>query len=523
MSGSGCPGSPGLNGVLTAALEKCPECNELRFEPHLQGSAAPRPRKQFLTNPLGPQLQAAWRSPENARAMCYCKECQAKILADLRHNGINILDGVKISEISDWTHGTEAIKASHYGIMDDNSSVLLLSLDGAQLYRSKQSDCWMYIWVLLDRGPDTRYKKKHVLIGAVIPGPKKPKNVDSFLFPGMAHLSALMREGLLIWDASTDRLFRSYPFLAYLTADGPGMQFINGLVGHSSRFGCRLYCPIQGRHKPGAGHYYPACLKPRNYDVEGSNHEDFSIRTLTQAGTSSPEDTVIRYERNLAKVKASLNNAQYEKNCLETGIAKPSLVSGLPGDCIFGIPSCFPADIMHLVALNIPELLLGLWRATLKCDNNNSKQDWDWAVLQDSATWKRHGKEVAVSTPYLPGSFDRPPRNPAEKLTSGYKAVEFLHYIYGLGPALFYGLLPFKYWQNFCRLVKGVRLIYQRKITTAQLQEAHKQLILFIEEFEALYYQRHPGRLHFIRQSIHALRHMAEETIRIGLYGIVSQ
>lgn len=502
-----------------AMLDKCPECNEPRYELLSLGAASPKPRKQFLTNPLGPQLQAAWRSPESARAMCYRKQCQAKILADLE------LSGAEIAEISDWVHGTEAIDANDSGNLNENSSAVMLSLDGAQLYRSKQSDCWIYIWILLDRSPDTRYKKKHVIIGGIIPGPTKPKNIDSFLFPGMFHLSALMREGLLIWDASTNRLFRSYPFLAYLTADGPGMQFINGLVGHSGRFGCRLYCPVKGRHKPGAGHYYPAHLKPDNYDVEGCNHDDISVRTLTVAGvsTSVDTDTASRYEHNLRKVQGSLNNTQYEKNRLETGIAKPSLVSGLPPHCIFGVPSCFPADIMHLVALNIPELLLGLWRGTLKCDKNDSKANWDWAVLQDSAVWKQHGKEVAASTPYLPGSFDRPPRNPAEKLTSGYKAVEFLHYIFGLAPALLYGLLPFKYWQNFCRLVKGVRLIYQRKITTAELQEAHKQLTLFVEEFEVLYYQRHPGRIHFIRQSIHALLHMAAETIRIGPYGIVAQ
>ncbi|KAF9471629.1 hypothetical protein BDN70DRAFT_975534 [Pholiota conissans] len=38
--------------------------------------------------------------------------------------------------------------------------------------------------------------------------------------------------------------------------------------------------------------------------------------------------------------------------------------------------------------------------------------------------------------PYLPGSFDRPPRNPADKVNNSYKAWECLAWIYGLGPAL---------------------------------------------------------------------------------------
>ena len=38
---------------------------------------------------------------------------------------------------------------------------------------------------------------------------------------------------------------------------------------------------------------------------------------------------------------------------------------------------------------------------------------------------------------YLPGSFDCPPHNPAEKISSGYKVWKFLLYLYGLGPGVF--------------------------------------------------------------------------------------
>ncbi|KAF8225593.1 hypothetical protein L208DRAFT_1305537, partial [Tricholoma matsutake] len=38
----------------------------------------------------------------------------------------------------------------------------------------------------------------------------------------------------------------------------------------------------------------------------------------------------------------------------------------------------------------------------------------------------------------------------------------------------------------------------------------------FCSEFEVLYCQRRPERLHFVQQSIHALTHLAPETVRIG-------
>jgi hypothetical protein len=68
-------------------------------------------------------------------------------------------------------------------------------MDDAQLYRDKKSDCWIYIWILLDLAPDFHYKKQYVLPGGLIPGPNIPQHVESFL-PGLHHISALQNEGL---------------------------------------------------------------------------------------------------------------------------------------------------------------------------------------------------------------------------------------------------------------------------------------------------------------------------------------
>lgn len=496
---------------------QCRTCGESRYDQHQLAAKGKRvARQQFVTNPIGPQIQAAYRSRESALDMAYRSRCTAQVLHELEATG-------SINTWADYIHGTEYLEAARAGDIDDNTTVLMISLDGAQLYRMKASDCWVYIWVLLDRAPETRYKKQHVLIGGVIPGPNKPGNIDSFMFPGLHHLSALMNDGLVIWDAARNIVFTSKPFLAFMTADGPGMTELNGLVGHSGGHGCRLYCELKGRRKPDVGHYYPACLRPHNYNVTGCMHDDVDLQAVTSF--QSQRTAVNRYERNLKTLISSPNVTAYRSNRLITGIVKPSLVSGLRPECIFSVPGCFPGDLMHLAALNEPDLLLGLWRATISCDTRggDTKATWDWAVLADAATWNTHGKLVAAATPYLPGSFDRPPRNPAEKLNSGYKAMEYLNYIYGLGPGLFYGLLPSKYWKHFCKLVRGIRIAHQKRINTVELQDTHCLLLEFCREFEELYYQRHLARLHFVRQSIHALSHICPETTRIGPYAGVTQ
>jgi hypothetical protein len=53
-------------------------------------------------------------------------------------------------------------------------------------------------------------------------------------------------------------------------------------------------------------------------------------------------------------------------------------------------------------------------------------------------TLTAHGWLVAdATTPFFPSSFHRPPRNPAEKISSGYKAIEYFHYLLDLGLKFF--------------------------------------------------------------------------------------
>ena len=168
---------------------------------------------------------------------------------------------------------------------------------------------------------------------------------------------------------------------------------------------------------------------------------------------------------------------------------------------------------MHLVSLNIPDLL-SLWCGTIDGDRGDQIL-WDFAVLQ-GPVWKNHGTDVASMTPYLPGSFDHPPHNPAEKINSGYKVWEYLMYVYGLGPGLFYHVLPKPYWQNLCRLVCGICIAHQHKISITSLKQAHQFLLNFVLEFKELYYKQCQNQIHFVCPCICLLIHIAPEVFHAG-------
>jgi len=486
-------------------LEACPICSQPRYDQfRLQASGGKErvPRQEYHTIPIGPQIQALYRDRESATHAQYLRKERERVLLEIEEHGI-------LGEYSDVLHGSDMIEAFQNELVGGDDIVLMFSIDGAQLYALKASACWIYIWVLLNLEPSRRYKKQHVFIGGFIPGPNNPKNLDSFLLPGLHHLVALQREGLRIWDSALQREVKSKVFLALLTADGPGMMHITGLVGYHGKHGCRLYCGLAGRREPQGKHYFPALLRPKDYQVEGSMHPDVKIQDL-------PKPSCACYTDNLRYLVASPNETQYRARRLATGISKPSIFSGLDPSSTLGLPFSMGLDIMHLAALNISDLMISLWRRTMDCMKPDDRSTWTWAILQRCDVWHEHGSAVAGALHYLPSSFDCPLRNIAEKLTSGYKAWEFLLYLYGLGPGLLYGVLPDLYYTNFCKLVYGVRLMNQHRITQDNVLEAHLALFSFAQEFEVIYCDREPTRIHFVRPCLHSVVHLPREVTRLG-------
>ncbi|KAF8156691.1 hypothetical protein B0H34DRAFT_657510 [Crassisporium funariophilum] len=154
-------------------LKACTKCAIPCYNPKaLAGSGGIKkiPQQQFLTPPIGPQLQPLWRTPEGAQAMPYCLNLTKALFqkADARPDKSIVIDQYK-----NLFHGNTYLNAVRSGDLKDNNMVLMLLIDGAQLYQSKQSDCWIYIWVILNLAPDLHYKKRHIFPGGFFPGPNK--------------------------------------------------------------------------------------------------------------------------------------------------------------------------------------------------------------------------------------------------------------------------------------------------------------------------------------------------------------
>ncbi|KAG1823918.1 uncharacterized protein BJ212DRAFT_1444821 [Suillus subaureus] len=229
-----CPGTCVAFMGPFADLTHYPICNTDHYNPiklHTSGGQMHIAHQKFITIPLSAQLQALWPN------------------------------GGVFDVFDDFCKGCEFLQAVQWGDIKPDDIVLMISLNGAQLYESKLSDCWTYIW------------KQYVLPGGFIPGPNKLKNMDSFLFPGLHHLAALQNEGLCIWDAWHNIVFISNSFLIFITADGPGLVYFDGMKGT---------------------YYYPALLIPHHYAVAGSNHPDISIYELHDPDLTEYFDNLLK-------------------------------------------------------------------------------------------------------------------------------------------------------------------------------------------------------------------------------------
>jgi len=197
----------------------------------------------------------------------------------------------------------------------------------------------------------------------------------------------------------------------------------------------------------------------------GSSHADIDVTKISAPLLES-------YNERLDSVLAATSSRSYKRCRRETGICKPSIVSGLPKS--IPVPKCFPADTMHLFGLNLGQLLVSLWRGTIDHSKDDGPTNWDFAILCTNDTWQAHGMAVATASQFIPTCIEsHPPQNPAEKISSGYKAIEYMIYIFGLCPALLYHRLPPHLYEHFCKLVFATWIVHRHHKSHDDLLAAH--------------------------------------------------
>ena len=99
-----------------------------------------------------------------------------------------------------------------------------------------------------------RAKKENQFVVCIIKGPKKPKDIYSFLYPLLMKLIKMESAGVIV-KAHDNQKHHIKVYTCLFLGDIPAMADTLFHTGHTSKYGCRI-CDIMGSSNDGKGMYF---------------------------------------------------------------------------------------------------------------------------------------------------------------------------------------------------------------------------------------------------------------------------
>jgi hypothetical protein len=197
----------------------------------------------------------------------------------------------------------------------------------------------------------------------VLPGPKEPKDLNSFLRPFVDELSILETTGVQgAYDADSKKLFTLHAYTVLCTGDMKAIEKAMGMAGTNSRSPCRM-CKIRGILA------LPASIVGQTQSNRRINYYPHTYQGIDVHRLS--------YRRNLRKTIHDVcfaNNEEVRKN---SGIRGLSILLELRA---LHFPRSFPYDTMHLIFLNTVKNIFKIWKGIRLVDRQEKK---DWVLSED--------------------------------------------------------------------------------------------------------------------------------------------
>ena len=124
------------------------------------------------------------------------------------------------------------------------------SSDGFAPFKKRKHTCWPIIVFTYNLPPEIRVLIHNILCVGVVPGPNKPKDFDSFLWPLVEEALKLILR-IVAFDVTREELFKLHAYFILGFGDMPAITMIMRMKGHNGLFPCRM-CNIKDIRIPGA-------------------------------------------------------------------------------------------------------------------------------------------------------------------------------------------------------------------------------------------------------------------------------
>jgi len=137
----------------------------------------------------------------------------------------DVFDGKKYCKLRSKPVKLNGKTYPHKYFEDACDIALGLSTDGFAPFKKRKNTAWPLIIFNYNLPPDICFHLEHILALGVIPGPKKPIDADSYLWPLLKELYKLSL-GVCAFDILSRRLFSLRAYLILVFGDIPAVSML---------------------------------------------------------------------------------------------------------------------------------------------------------------------------------------------------------------------------------------------------------------------------------------------------------
>ncbi|RXW13808.1 hypothetical protein EST38_g12049 [Candolleomyces aberdarensis] len=165
-----------LAGFKPVKYDCCPNSCMVRYNSQKQA------HKHFTYIPLIPRLQAYFQNPKLKEEMQYRHKFETMDRPPGEEGTIeDVFDSENYKSLKGTFVNVDGKQHTHTFFSDPRDIALGISTDGFCPFKRRKQTCWPIILFNYNLPPDIRFAVRRILCVGVIPGPKKPKDSDSFL------------------------------------------------------------------------------------------------------------------------------------------------------------------------------------------------------------------------------------------------------------------------------------------------------------------------------------------------------
>ena len=308
-------------------------------------------------------------------------------------------------------------------------------------FKHWKSTTWPLILFNYNIGPEAWVHIDNAISLGVIPGPKKPIDIDSFEWPMMEELSQLQL-GVRAYDVIAQKFFVLHAYLILVFGDILAVSMLMSMKGHNRFSPCHM-CKITSVAMPnshGNTLYVPLdCSQHPSVIKSSSSIHSYNPCNLPLC---SGEEMLQQGK----EVMLVPNMATSDRLSRKYGIKGVPVLAELKS---LSFPHSFPYDFMHLIWENCVDNLILLWTGNFKGLDEGKEQ-----YHLDSSIWNAIVAVTAASGSTIPSAFGaHPPNFMIQK--SACSAETWSFWTLFLGPVLLHKHFHrCKYYDHFIDFVK---------------------------------------------------------------------